>query len=304
MPAMQWKKLGRIIEPRMDIPWMRTHAMVPTAEHVAGDIFRIYCSGRDIQNRSLVGYVDVNLGNPTTILKYSDHPALGLGELGCFDDNGVTPSWIIRRDGKKYLYYIGWKPRSTTRMSVVAGLAVSDDDGENFSRVSRAPILRQTDREPFSILTAPCVMHDNDIWKMWYVSGEKWHTPDLPRYNIKYAESVDGILWDQKGVVCIEAAAESETALARPCVRQENSIYKMWYSTKPDGEWYRIGYAESADGIEWTRMDEKAGIDVSDSGWDSEMVEYPFVFDHRGGKYMLYNGNGYGTTGIGLAVLK
>ena len=28
------------------------------------------------------------------------------------------------------------------------------------------------------------------------------------------------------------------------------------------------------------------------------MVEYPFVFDHRGSRYMLYNGNGYGATGI------
>jgi len=33
------------------------------------------------------------------------------------------------------------------------------------------------------------------------------------------------------------------------------------------------------------------------------MVEYPFVFDHKGGRYMLYNGNGYGRTGFGIAVL-
>jgi hypothetical protein len=27
------------------------------------------------------------------------------------------------------------------------------------------------------------------------------------------------------------------------------------------------------------------------------------VFDHKGERYMLYNGNGYGQTGFGLAVL-
>jgi hypothetical protein len=44
------------------------------------------------------------------------------------------------------------------------------------------------------------------------------------------------------------------------------------------------------------------GIDVSDDGWDSEMIEYPFVFKHDGLRYMLYNGNGYGRSGFGLAV--
>jgi putative glycosyltransferase len=42
---------------------------------------------------------------------------------------------------------------------------------------------------------------------------------------------------------------------------------------------------------------------VSLIGWDSEMIEYPFVFDHAGERYMLYNGNGYGKSGFGLAIL-
>jgi hypothetical protein len=33
------------------------------------------------------------------------------------------------------------------------------------------------------------------------------------------------------------------------------------------------------------------------------MQAYPFVFDEGGRRYMLYNGDGYGRTGIGLAVL-
>ncbi len=34
------------------------------------------------------------------------------------------------------------------------------------------------------------------------------------------------------------------------------------------------------------------------------MIEYPFVFDHKCNRYMLYNGNSYGKTGFGLAVLE
>ena len=76
----------------------------------------------------------------------------------------------------------------------------------------------------------------------------------------------------------------------------------MWYSYR--GVAYRIGYAESENGIQWKRKDDLAGIDVSPDGWDSEMIEYPFIFDHKGSRYMIYNGNGYGKTGFGLAVME
>jgi hypothetical protein len=32
------------------------------------------------------------------------------------------------------------------------------------------------------------------------------------------------------------------------------------------------------------------------------MVEYPWLFESEGRTHMLYNGNGYGATGVGLAV--
>jgi hypothetical protein len=80
----------------------------------------------------------------------------------------------------------------------------------------------------------------------------------------------------------------------------------MWYSYRAQKniDTYRIGYAESNDGISWVRKDEEIGIDVSNEGWDSEMICYPYIFDHNGKRYMLYNGNGYGKTGFGLAVLE
>ena len=51
-------------------------------------------------------------------------------------------------------------------------------------------------------------------------------------------------------------------------------------------------------------MDEQVGINVSESGWDSEMIQYPYVFNHKANKYMVYNGNGYGENGAGLAILE
>jgi hypothetical protein len=65
---------------------------------------------------------------------------------------------------------------------------------------------------------------------------------------------------------------------------------------------YRIGYAESDDGVVWRRDDGAAGIDLSDSGWDAEMQAYPAVYNHAGSLHLLYVGNGFGLTGFGHAI--
>lgn len=301
---MRWEKLGLVIEPKtVNRDWMVTHAMDPTVDHVGDDVFRIYFCGRNTSNQSLIGYAELDITNPGKILRTPEKPVLGLGELGCFDDNGVTASCLVNHDGAKYLYYIGWKPRSTTRFGLMTGLAISEDGGDTFRRYSRAPILQLTDREPFSILTAPYVIRDGKTWRMWYVSCEGWIHADLPTYNIKYAESDDGIRWRQGGQIALELGGE-ETALARPCIVKEDNVFRMWYSFKTTTESYRMGYAESADGLKWERMDELVGIGPSKEGWDSEMIEYPYVFTHEGRKYMAYNGNGYGVNGAGLARLE
>lgn len=125
-------------------------------------------------------------------------------------------------------------------------------------------------------------------------------------YHIKYAESLNGINWQKNGTICIDFKNDLEYALARPCVLKHKGIYKMWYSYRAGEKntTYRIGYAESLDGISWKRMDEKMSLSVSENGWDSEMICYGFVFEYKDRLYMLYNGNGYGKTGIGLAVLE
>lgn len=301
---MRWKKLGLIIKGDAAYHWMRSHAMLPVPDSIGGSLFRVYFCGRDSHNRSHIGFAIIDLDQGGKLVEYSSEPLLSPGDLGCFDDNGVSPSSIISHEGIKYLYYIGWKPRSTVRFGLIAGLAISIDGGESFTRQSRAPILHLTDKEPIMILTAPFVLKEEQLWRMWYVSGTRWIHSDLPLYNIKYAESHNGIDWKQSGIVAIEASQENETALARPWVTKTDGAYKMYYSKKVDGNSYRMGYAESQDGVSWTRRDEVIGIDVSENGWDSEMIEYPSVITYHGSQYMFYNGNNYGASGIGLAVLE
>jgi hypothetical protein len=78
----------------------------------------------------------------------------------------------------------------------------------------------------------------------------------------------------------------------------------MWFSfRRGGGDKYKIGYAVSNDGLTWIR-ENKSGIETSSEGWDSEMICYPFVFEHNNEVYMLYNGNSHGHYGFGLAKLK
>jgi hypothetical protein len=181
------------------------------------------------------------------------------------------------------------------------GLAVSEHNGP-FHRLSRAPLLDRSPDDPY-LTASPYVRADGDGWKMWYISGSEWKATDSgPRhyYNIRYAESNDGVVWRRDGRTCLDYANDTEHAFARPCVMRDADCFRMWYAVR--GERYRIGYAESVDGIAWSRLDDVAGLDPAGHGWESEMVEYPWIFDAHGRRYMLYNGNDYGRTGVGVAI--
>jgi predicted GH43/DUF377 family glycosyl hydrolase len=295
-----FRKYGLIIKPEKEKFWCKSHAMVPTPEDMGNGIFRIYFSGRNEKNQSHIGYAVVNLNKSYEVIKYEEKPALLPGELGCFDDNGVTPSCIINLDdNKKALYYIGWNPGSTVRMHLFGGLAISKGD-DNFKRWSRAPIIERCKTDPY-LNTAPWVVQINDEYRMYYVSGAEWKNKDLPRYNIKLASSKDGKHWNRNGHVCIDFKDENENALARPYVIFEDNLWKMWFSYKGDA--YQIGYAESYDGLEWVRRDDFSGISVGNPGdFDSDMIAYAAVVNYKGRHFMFYNGNNYGYDGIGLAV--
>jgi hypothetical protein len=300
--AQKWIKQGLIFAPSDNGDWLHTHAALPVVERRA-DSYRVYFSSRDKQGRAQVGYFETSPDALNKVTRVSDQPAISLGPLGAFDDSGVTTSWIVNHENKKYHYYSGWTLGVTVPFYFFIGLAISHDAGETFERVSAGPILERNSCDPY-LTASPCVLVEEGVWRMWYVSGTGWHLQNEKpqhRYHIKYAESADGIHWQRSGVVCIDYQSPEEYAIARPCVIKEGGIYRMWYSYR--GSSYRIGYAESADGLQWIRKDQESGIDVSTSGWDSEMIEYPYVFEHQRQHYMLYNGNDYGKTGIGLAVL-
>lgn len=298
----KWEKHGLIFTPNGRMEWMHRYAWVPVADHTKNDLYKIFFAARNQDNLSQVGYITLNLNEPKNILEVSERPVLTLGPLGAFDDSAVIPSCIVCAGDKKYLYYVGWMQGRRVPYYASVGLAISEDGGKNYYKFSQGPLLERNDIDPYFTASLD-ILVENGVWRMWYSSNTQWTIVEgqpTPRYHIKYAESCDGIHWQREGKVAIDFKSGDEYAIARPCVIKENGIYKMWYSYR--GEAYRIGYAESKDGLRWERKDEETGIDVSRNGWDSKSVEYAFVFNHGGRKHMFYNGNEYGEDGIGYAV--
>lgn len=294
-----WKKIGLIYN-------SQSYCSVPIAIPLSRQIIRIIFSSRDINGQSLPFAIDYNLYTKKNENEFQIIVNLGLP--GSFDENGIMPSCYIIKDEKIFLYYIGWNKGYGIPFRNSIGLMTCENMGKSFIKYSDGPILDRSIHDN-CFVASNCVIKDNDIYKMYYLSCDKWiyEKGNFKHfYNIKYAESKNAIHWDRTGHIAIDYKNKDEYAISVPRVIFENSIYKMWYSYRASskGETYRIGYAESNDGKNWRRMDELVGLDVSRDSWDSEMICYPYVFDHRGNRYMLYNGNGYGKTGFGLAVLE
>ena len=294
-----WIKRGRLCDGPAGAPWAVSHAALPVVDEVAGG-HRVYFSARDERGRARIGWAETDLAVPGT-WTVSHKPAIDIGPLGTFSDSGVTSSCLVTHKDRKYQFYTGWSLGASVPFFLNVGLATSDDGGATFTPLSKAPLLDRSGVDPY-LTASPWVIVEGGIWRMWYVSGHSWRMAagkPMHKYHIRYAESRDGIDWDRRGLVCIDFKNDAEYAIARPCVIRDGDRYRMWYSYR--GERYRIGYAESSDGIGWVRMDECAGIDVTPGDWDGDMMEYPCVVDAGGRRLMLYNGNDYGRTGIGLA---
>lgn len=292
-----WDKKGNIFD--------KHHAQVPVVDAYES-FYRIYYSTR-IEGKSHPMFIDIDKIN-FKIINKSSKPILSLGKRGQFDWAGVMPTEIITIGDVKYLYYIGWSNRIDVPYHNCLGLAVSKDNGNTWDKIG--PVFGISVKEPGYVGTIS-ILKENNILKGWYLSCREWEEINgivEPIYDIKYALSYDnGFSWNPTNTVCIPLKKD-EGGISKASVIKQGETYKMWFSyrgktnyrTKSDSS-YRIGYAESVDGIKWNRKD-NIELDISEEGWDSEMVAYPHVIKENNKLIMFYNGNKFGNTGIGYAI--
>jgi hypothetical protein len=300
---MRWRKLGPIYSPRPVHPKLLSHAANPLPILLEGDTYRVFFSGRDAENRSSVGYVDVDI-TQQRVMYVHDKPAFEHGPNGSFYERGVSIGNCYAVGGRTYMLFMGWQQPpgghwrgDIGRLLVGSDLSLSLDGSEAF--------LCSNGDDPIS-LSYPWVMPAGRNYLMWYGSTLTWDGGNGEMVHvINHATSRNGHQFERKGLA-IPFEVGVAQAFSRPTVAgTESEGYDMWFSYRSGtGQSYRIGYARKDPDAQWQLRLGETGLDVSASGWDSEMIEYPFVFDHKGQRYMLYNGNGFGQSGFGLAILE
>lgn len=313
----KWKKLGRIFNPTeiKGIGWMKEFAQAPSVV-VFEKFIRVYFSCRPLPDKegkyiSHLAYVDLNRDDLFKVINVSKEQVLELGKLGTFDEFGTYPASVIKNGDEIRVYYAGWTRCESVPFNAAIGMATSHDNGKTFTRLGNGPILSYSVDEPF-VLGSPKIRRFNNLWYLWYSAGTKWVRSNKrpePVYKIRMAHSADGINWIKNGKDLIKNVLEENECQASADVFSFKGQYRMFFSYrynlnfKEKNKGYRIGYAFSDDLVNWTRDDTRAGIEISKSGWDSESISYPHIFELDNNIYMLYQGNQMGKFGFGIAQL-
>ncbi|TAV47915.1 glycosylase [Rhizobium leguminosarum] len=313
-----WEKLGQIYDPGRHArhPQLKQFGQSPSAL-VLEDRIRVYFCARpepdaNGQYVSHATYLELDRDDPKTIININEGgPILELGGYGAFDEFGTYPISVARHADEVWAYYAGITRCESVPFNAAIGLAISRDEGLSFTRAGAGPVLCYDPDEPF-LLGSPRIRRFDGRWYLWYVAGRRWLAGDSrpePVYKIRTASSDDGVNWKKHGRDLLADVLGPNECQACADVTFRSGRYHMFYSYREalnykSGEGgYRIGYAYSDDMLTWIRRDDLAGLQRSSEGWDSEMVNYPNLFTVGDDIYLLYQGNGMGRTGFGLARL-
>lgn len=301
-----WQKLGLLYCPSgiCRHPKLISHAANPLPVLIEGNKYRVFFSGRDAQNRSSVGAVDIDIVK-REIIREHRVPFFEHGPEGSFYADGVSIGNCYEVNGVQYMLFMGWQnPKDGHWRGDIGRLILKPE--LTLELDSEEPLMSSNAIDPISLSYPWVLKNEYGGYSMWYPSTRMWDAGNGEMLAvINFASSADGHHWHRHGLSVPYQMGVAQ-AFSRPSVLgSPDEGYEMWFSYRGgSSQKYRIGYAISDLGEEWTLKLDETGIDVSADGWDSEMIEYPFVFEHKGDRYMLYNGNGNGETGFGVARLE
>jgi len=228
---------------------------------------------------------------------YEDSTILDPGAGDDWDSYGVGGGWVMKEDGVYKMWYSG-HDGETYRI----GYAISMD-GLKWERYKENPILDLGPKGSWDSgrVAYPMVMKDGDIYRLWYHGFSKTFAP-----SIGYAISMDGIHWEKAVAPLLTPGEEGSwdaDSIGYPMVVKDGDIYRMWYAglNDPYGNW-RIGYAESRDGLSWVKLLNPV-FDLGERGdWDGFYVSYPMVLKRDNRFFMWYSGVDGNSLRIGLAL--
>ena len=243
--------------------------------------------------------------NDWTWTKFPYNPVMRSGCSGTWDSVSIVdPSYIDEGDTLK-MWYSGYDGSGGPRS---IGFSWSIDDGESWNCFGEAVLETGSGSDWDSDgIEAPYVMEDGSGYTMWYAGF------DGVTLQIGRAESSDGITWvkDPGNPVLEAESGEWDVTIGYKAVIKEDSNYKMWYAGVDfeDDVLYKIGYATSPDGSNWTKwggnpiIGEEQPPDWEETGMST--LDVGIRQDTKGSYYeMWYSGTALGISGprLGSAV--
>jgi predicted GH43/DUF377 family glycosyl hydrolase len=226
----------------------------------------------------------------------SGNPVLNLGPSGSWDDQYVGHPTVIYLNGTYHMWYSGSDNIPTFKIGYA-----NSSDGITWNRYSSNPVLDLGSGGEWDSyrVYSPSVVFDGSIYHMWYTGYNN------AIFRIGYANSTDGITWVKSPanpVLSLGPGGEwDDSRVYQPSIYFDGSTFHMWYSGY-DSINYRIGYANSTDGISWIKHPSNPILNNGSLGtWDESRVFAPSVV-YNGSKYvMCYTGLDGGTYRIGYA---
>jgi hypothetical protein len=274
-----------------------SYASNPAAMTIHDSQLRIFFNSRDDQDRSKIYSIDLH-GDELEPDYNSISLQYSYGEAGSYFSHGISVGQIFSIRGVKTLSVMGWKNYVDKHWEGRIGHIPFDIDG-NLTHLEPTPWMDLDNLDPIS-LSYPAVYEDLTSTVIWYGSTITWDAGNGEMLHIlKEARlSSDGRVI--KGDNTVPYVLGSAQAFSRPAVVQLENHFLMAYSYRGNKTKYRIGFLILDDFESASHLGGISPFLTSEEEWESEMIEYPSFISFQNQLFMLYNGNSFGKTGIGI----
>lgn len=225
--------------------------------------------------------------------KVQQNPIIPTG-LYEWDNKQVLVSTVMQLKNKFWMWHYSLGDKEKFQI----GLKESKN-GYQWRNVSTEPILKpgaNGEWDDFRV-SKPCVIYDGNLFRMWYVGETRIEGRVTPR--IGYASSKDGLNWiksELNPVFDLNTFQYDYTYFLRYFwIIEDNGQYKMWFSSVGQNKYKNvesIGYAESANGIDWEVHSDPVLERDTTSIWEDFYVSNPMVIKKDSVYYMFYGGLG------------
>lgn len=304
---MGWVKKGRIFCPDGSSEWARHSFMTPCPWARDEGTIRIFGGMRDDAGVSRIGWVDVSASDPSVVTAISTKPVLDVGSPGMFDDNGVILGEVFEMDKDELrLYYVGFQLVEKVKFLAFTGLAISRDRGESFERYQQTPIIDRCSEGPFIGALHSIARSPDGGYRAWLARGRGWEQigdRQFPRYDSWTITSADGVAFDNSTATPTIQPGPGEYRIGRPRANQlPDGTWELRATSDTYSKQYSCHLFTSDDGVTFHRTETEELPRGNVGAWDSEMTCYPAHLQTcNGRRFLFYNGNGMGETGVGYA---